>query len=91
MGGGWVGFEFLQDFGTAELGQEHVEDDEVGEFGGSLRDGFLAVTSADDLVAGFGEGTLSSDSEELAVFDEKDGFHRRAELSVSLSAWVGRS
>jgi len=46
----------LQELRAAEFGQEHVENNEVGEFGSGLGDRFFSVSGGDDLVAGLGDG-----------------------------------
>jgi hypothetical protein len=82
VGGGGIGFEFLQNFGAAELGQEHIEYDEVGKLGGGLGDGLFAITGRNDLVRGFGEGRSVAILRNLLSSTSKDGFHRSLNWSV---------
>ena len=89
MSSGGVFLQGLQYFGAAELGQEHVENDEVGEIGDGLRNGLFAICSANDTVAGFHESTLGGDTEKLAVLDEKNGFHGARGFTGGLSAGLG--
>lgn len=75
MGGCEIGFEFVKHFGAAELGQEHVENDQVGDFRGGFADGFFAIDGHDNVIARLGESAFGGNPEKLTVFDEKDGLH----------------
>ena len=68
-----AGFSFraFQDIRTADLGQHHIEQDNVGKFVIGDLQGFLTVGGGADQVTGFGQGVLSGHPEKFAVLDQE--------------------
>jgi hypothetical protein len=69
--GGVIFFQGFQNIRTADLGQHHVEQDDVGQFLFGDLQGFFAVGGGADQVAGFGQGVLGGHPEKLAVLDQQ--------------------
>lgn len=74
--GSGIDFEGLEDIGAAHFGQEHIEENEVGEFFAGDEEGLLAVDGARHVVSSAGESAFGGQPEKLAVFDEKNFCHR---------------